>query len=480
MAYTGAAKSLVQVHSLRVPTGDWSDDDSTSALSYWPPGYPAAIALPVLAGATPIQGGRYVNVLAAALTAGAIFFLISAALGPTAGVAGVLVVFLTTAVADVHLSVLSEPLCIACILLTVVAMVYARDQLLLLGVLGAAAVMVRYVGGCAPAAVFTWTLLDDRFSFGRRVRRAMVAIAVPAVAVVAWLARTAAAPDRHGTPKFAVYGGWSETIHQAWTTIATWLTPLVPDGSIRNIGAAVVALLLLILLASTAHDTATAHLRRAPVAASRTSTILGASFVMALWYLIVLLASRLFVGGTIPFDWRILSPIITLLDVMVVVSVAYWWRAYHRPMHIILTVLALTWGVASGFSTVNDAIEAVTDGLDFASSDWRDSPTLAWVRANGNGHTLYSNWPPAVYFHTNRIARELPDSDEVRHDLRDFADALHESKGLIVAFNDSSPDVVSPDSLAKLLDLKRVAKFEDGAIWAAAPTSPASVSPAAF
>jgi hypothetical protein len=465
MAYTGAATSLVRNHTLRVPTGEWSGPDSTSALSYWPPGYPAAIAIPVAAGISPIQGGRYVNIAAAAITAATLFFLIAAALSPPAGIVGVLVVCATPAVLDVHLSILSEPLFIALLMLTVATMVYARDQLLLLGALATAAVMVRYAGACAPAAVVIWTLLDSRYAPSRRLRRALVTAIPPTLAIVAWIARTALAQDRHGTPKLAVYGHWTPTIQQARDTFTEWLIPLAPDGTPRQVATAIVALILTILLLATVRDTANSSHRHQSTPAARVATILGASFVMACWYLAVVCASRLFVGATIPLDWRILSPLIVLLELMIVVSLAYWWRAYHRPMHILVTVLALAWGIAAAVASSNDALEVVTDGSDFGTTAWHDSPTLAWVRAHGTGHTLYSNWPPAVYFHAHRIARELPDSDEIRHDLPDFADALRSSNGLIVGFKEPSPDVIAPDSIAKLLHLRPLATFPDGTIW---------------
>jgi 4-amino-4-deoxy-L-arabinose transferase-like glycosyltransferase len=153
MAYVGAATSLVRQGTLRVPTGEWSRSDSTSALSFWPPGYPAAIAVPVSAGMTAIQGARVVNVIAAAVTALTVTLLVGAAVGTAGGVVAALVLFITPAVFDVHYSVLSEPLFITCLVLTLAAMVYARDRLLLLGLLSAMTVMVRYVGACAPAAV---------------------------------------------------------------------------------------------------------------------------------------------------------------------------------------------------------------------------------------------------------------------------------------------------------------------------------------
>jgi hypothetical protein len=227
--------------------------------------------------------------------------------------------------------------------------------------------------------------------------------------------------------------------------------------------AIVVAVALLVLVAATMRDTAASRFRQREV--ERVAAVLNASWLLLFSYVLVLGASRLFVGGTIPFDWRILSPVIVLLEIIVVTSAAHWWRAYHLPVHIAIGAAALVWGVSSAWVTFDDASYAATEGSDFANVEWRQSPVLAWVRQSGNGHTLYSNWPPAVYFHTRRIARLLPDSTEVRDDFREFGETVRASNGVIVGFNEKSPDVVAPDSIAGLLGFRLIARFSDGAIW---------------
>lgn len=463
MAYVGVATSLHTRGTLRVPTSDWSRPDSTSALMLWPPGYPAAIAIPMMTGAPAIQSARVVNVFAAAVTAFVVTLLVAGAVGTPAGVVAALVVFTTPAIFDVHLSVLSEPLFIAILTLALATFVYARDGLFRLGVIGAAAVMTRYVGGSVAAAAVLWTLADQRYAWRRRFWRAVAVAAIPALVLGAWIARTAMAKDRHGDMVLAIYGRWSVTIGQMRDTLAQWLAPLAPEGLMRGTVAALLGFILFILVISTMRDTASSRFRQRP--AELIARIISASWVLIACYLGVACAARLLVGGTIPFDWRILSPVIVLLEIMIVVSVAHWWRAYHRPVHVLVSVLALAWIGMAASVTFNDAYAAATDGSDFAAEEWRMSPLIAWVQQNGRGHTLYSNWPPAVYFHAHRIARELPDSTDVRESLTEFGTVFRASNGVIVGFNERSPDVVAPDSIAGLLGLHPLARLQDGTVW---------------
>lgn len=464
MAYMGAATSLVQHGRMRVPTADWDRSDSTSSLSLWPPGFPAAIALPVALGVSPIQSARWINVLAASVTAGVVVLLIAAPLGYPAGVAGALIVFATQAVFDTHISVLSEPLFIALMLLLLLVMIHARDRLVLLGALATAIVMVRYAGAAAPAAVVVWALLDSRYDLRTRVRRATTVALLPSIAIVLWFTRTAVLPDRHATPELDLYGGWGATFSQARDTFAEWLAPLLADGTLQRCIALVMAIALAVFIITAASDTAGQRLRRMRVGG--VFSLISAASVLGVCYVLVVLASRAFIGGTIPLDWRILAPLIVLLEVAAVAAVAYWWRAYHFPMHAAIAVIAITWFGAAATVTVNDAVYAATEGSDFAGGEWRNSPLIAWVRDHAAGHPLYSNWPAALYFHANRIARELPDSIKPE-DVPPFGDQLRKDHGYVVAFDERSPDFVSPETLARVIGLHQVVRTADGTIWAA-------------
>lgn len=459
---------------MRVPTAEWNRTDSTSTLSLWPPGFPVAIALPVVLGASPVQSARWINILSAGVIAGTVVCIIAAPLGIWAGVIAAVVLFATQAVFDVHISVLSEPLFIAVMLLLLATMVYARDRLLLLSVLATTAVMIRYAGAAAPVAAVLWTLLDTRRDVRTRWRRAAGVALLPLIAIGAWFARTAMAPDRHATPKVHVYGGWGATLLGARDTLAEWLAPVISDGTVQRVLALAVALVLGGFILTAAVDTAGNRLRQLRV--SGVATILAAVSLLGACYIAVVLASRAFIGGTIPLDWRILAPLIVLLEIASVTSIAYWWRAYHFPVHAAIATLGMVWLVAATTVTANDAIYAATVGSDFATSSWRTSPLIAWVRVHGAGRPLYSNWPPALYFHAHRIARELPDSVDPA-DVSGFAERIRADHGYVVGFNERSPDFMSPFTLARRIGLREIARVADGSVWTADTTVAPTVVP---
>jgi hypothetical protein len=138
----------------------------------------------------------------------------------------------------------------------------------------------------------------------------------------------------------------------------------------------------------------------------------------------------------------------------------------RRAAAAVAAIGALAWGALSFASTDDNVTYALEEGSDFASLEWRDSPTLAWVRAHGAGHALFTNWPVAVYFHLGRASRDLPASLDSTT-LAEFAERLRRRNGVVVAFTAPSPDVASPDSIARRLALRPVARFSDGVVWEA-------------
>ncbi len=474
MAYLGVAKSIVEQGKLRVPTGDWDSRDSTSALSLWPPGYPAAVALPTALGLTPIQGARWVNIVAAAITAAAI---VAAARPGTwrDNVCGSGARRVRDA-SDIRRSHIDPE---RAALPRVAAARRPRDGSRARQ--AAAAWRSLRSGGhgalCRRCSTSGGSVLDTprspirHASEVRSERRWWRSL--PAIAIAIWFTRTALAPDRHHTPQLALYGNWSVTALQARDTLAEWLVPLVADGTVQRVIAVVLGIIIALFVITAARDTARDRLRGDRAGA--VATIIGASALLTAWYLSVLAISRAFVGGTIPFDWRILSPAILLIEIMLVTAVGYWWRAYHAPMRIAIAVVALVWIAAAATATVNDAVYTTTEGSDFAGSQWRSSPLIAWVRANGRGHELYSNWPPALYFHAGRIARELPDSTDAE-DMRGFADLIRRNHGYVVGFDERSPDFIAPTSLAARLGLTQIVRTSDGGIWEAPAAAPADTT----
>ena len=417
------------------------------------------MAVPRALGAGSLLSARIVNALAAFVTAAVLFLLFEGAAGTIAAIFGVSAVFVTTAFVGVHLSVLSEPLFLASLVLTLWAMVSAQRPFVA-GIPAALAAMVRYAGVCAPTAVVLWFFFTGRKSLRARFADAVQAAAVPAIVIAWWLARSARVGDNTGAPELGLNGNFGPTFREAAHTFADWLAPSIHPARLQLIVALTLAAGVIVAAFNGAR-----HL------SERARTILKADVLLLFTYALVLMSARVLVGSAIPFDFRLLAPAILLAEIAITLTLAGYFAGAGRVARWTTVIACALWFVASLSQSARDASEAVTEGSDFASSDWRSSPTLDWVRSKSAGWTLFSNWPPAIYFGTSRIARDTPQSLDTA-DLRDFAQILQHSHGALVAFSSGNPDYPPGDSIAHALGLVKLGQFADGSVWVTPGTQP--------
>lgn len=487
LAYVGSAESFARHGQLRIPTAHWDSGDSTSALSHFPPGLPLAIAVPVRLGMDPVQGSRLVSATAAFVTVATLAFLVGEATAPLAGILLATALFAMSAMQLVHLSVLSEPLFLAFLALTLAAMVRREDQPWLAGLWAALAALTRYAGIAAVGAVALWSVAR-RGTTGERLRRGMWALLPASVLQGLWFVRTKLVASASSIREIALYGDLGKSIREGATTLASWLLPdadgaLDPADAMPHHGAIAAvagALLVVIVLAGTARAL---RQRRAPGSAVDAShptaavRLVAASTLLVVCYLGLLIVSRLIADPGIPFDERILSPVIVLGTTIAATGITLWWRSTRAELpKIALCGALLGWWFGAASTMWVDASYVLAWGSDFAGDQWHRSELLAWGRANGRGHSLYSNWPVVAYFYLRRPARDVPRLNETNQ-LQEFADSVRANDGLVLAFDASGVEYVTVDSLAKVPGLRMVARLHDGAVFGPALDAATPVRP---
>ena len=477
--YMGAAESVAAHLEYRVPTADWASADSTSLLAHFPPGLSTVLALPVRLGMTAPQAGRLVNALAAAVTVTVLVLLVSGASTPLTGILFAVALFATDAMHQVHLSVLSEPLFLAWLALTLAAMTRAPDRPLRAGIPAALGALTRYAGVSLVGAAILWSLLQ-RAPLATRLRRAVVA-ALPAVLLQGvWVLRTRHAVGPTAIRHFAVYtDGLGATLAQGVETLRAWLVP-DPDAAVSPLPyhgwlAIAAGLVLLAVVTRGARQVwtetrpAAAH-DDVPVVDAR--RLIAASGLLLGCYLGVVLVSRLLADPMIPLDERLLAPALVLMTTIAATSIAHWWRAAHTTIARIAVCGALLgWLAASGSVTADDADYALTWGSDLAGDQWRRSELLAWARTDGATRPLYTNWPAAVYFHLHRPARQVPRSDDARA-LAAFADTVRVRDGRVLVFDVPDEEYATRAMLLQLRGLGIVARRQDGVVLAPVSAAP--------
>jgi hypothetical protein len=476
-SYIGAARSLASGRGYRIPITTWASPDSTAPLAHFPAGYPTAIAIPMWLGTAPLQSARLVNATAAFVELALAAWLVAIAAGELAALVLATALLVMPAFVEAHIPVLSEPLFLACFLATLAALhaaAVARSERERLawsfgsGCAAAAALMTRYVGISACGAATLWGALLPGTPRDR-LRRAAAATMPWLVLSIAWVVRTRHAGGPSAIRSIAPYGGIGDTLREGVATVVEWLVPLSPDDTLpgrRWIALAVLVLLLLAMVrgARLAHKTT---IRRGGSGDDPVLLVAGAS-LLGLAYAAVLIASRLLADPNIPFDERLLLPLFVLGVIVAATTIRYWWRAARIVPRVVCAALVLAWLVASYHVSSDDVDWATENGYDLAGDPWRSSALIAWARANAAAHVLYSNWPTAVVLQLGRPSHETPVTSDTTV-LEQFAAAVRDRQGIVLAFDIAAPDMIGPDALLRAPGLRLVARLADGSVFTATP-----------
>ena len=331
LAYLGAANSLAHGHGLRVPSSSWESADTTAPLVHFPPAFPAAIAIGIKAGASPIGSARIVEATAAAVTTVAMLLAANVAGGILATLLVLGLLASTPAILAVHGGILSEPLFLAILALFTWIMSRERrgmdrQRTILLGALAAAATLTRYAGvSLVVAAVFEawWNADGSRTpTWKQRAKRAMVAAEVPAFVLAIWVFTR---PHSEGAEKIREVGiytkGFGETLLGGVDTVERWIAPGVDSDTARAMAAVLVFVAVWALIIRTIRVARKGLLPASELRSYRATAIILVS------YLGVVLASRLLADPGIPLDNRILAPFFILVSLRVAVAMASFLRA---------------------------------------------------------------------------------------------------------------------------------------------------------
>jgi hypothetical protein len=450
--YLGAAESLAHSGTLRVPFAPYTSADSTAPLAQWPPGFPVAIAGPMVAGISAVTSARLVVAASAAVTV----WLIVLLLGSVWGAIAAIVLGLTASVVAVHLDVLSEPLFITATVATLVLMVTVPRRPLLYGIGAAVTVLIRYLGLAVVAACAVWAAIQPAPTLGVRARRAVMAALPGAVVYIAWAAvvRAGGQSVRYlHIDHFPV-----QTMRQFLGATLAWLGPDTLGNIPRVVRVGLKSVLLLAVLWV--------------LARTWRKRVVAGSILLAVACAALLLTAQL-LQGNVEFSDRTFAPVHALLDIGVVSAIAIWWQTTRK--HAVGVAAVIAWALVATGAVTALVRQARTEGFYHARVAIVHSPLWQWVSdsARTRPEALYSNDVADIYFLTHRPSRTMPwIVDSVT--ARQLAAALTRSPSLIiwasgytetVIFPELRPVVATPERLEAMLPLRRVAAFPEGIVW---------------
>lgn len=477
--YVSGARNLLAGLGFSRPAAD----GGIRLITHYPPGYSLVLAAMTGIGLDTLVAARW---LSSALFGTNIFligFLVyraSRSVIPALGAA--LLALGSPALIVVHTWVLSEPLFLTFTLLSLIGLSVCAERgragdIAGAGLATALAYLTRYVGFVLIASGVSALLVFGTGDFKRRLVRAAGYGAISALGPIVWAVRNLAVSGSVAYSAQQLHPPSLDRLVEAGNTVSLWLLPSRVPFEIRLIAAGVVIALLIVAGARLFGPGAGETRRRAE------SVHIGVLACLIVFYPLTLVGALTLVGGSIPLDDRILSP---LLVASIALAVLIAWSAYRqagksRVWRVGIALVALGFAAMTVVRAAGTVQRLHADGQGTAARAWRDSELVDWVRRLPEGVTLYSNELDVIYLYTGRQAFQVPirwdpvleaPRDDYAAQLSAMRDRLANQAAVLVLFDTIAAQSAFLPPREELTDgLLVVFQTSDGAAYSASPSA---------
>ena len=416
IAYIAGARSIAAGDGYREA---WLE--SNQPVTHFPPAFPSVLAFFGFLGIDPLHAARYVNAFLFFLTAG-LLGILAWRMTPslTAGLVLAGLFILCGDLLQVHAMAMSEPLFIFLSLLSfwMFDLYFERHHhwlwLIACGTFAGMAYLTRY-SGLALVATFVVALLILHKSWKQRFVSTAIFIAATLPWILGWTIRNRAVAGNSTNRVLAWHPLTSEnlriglrTVADAFFPIAAWRDAAIKQPIIIEILIALILGALLVWLAIRAWKYVSESQPTSRDEGSGNTSKEVISFTTGLYifaYLASIVVSMLMFDAATKFKLRILAPVfVSLLILLIYFGIGL--RNKNRPFIIVMTFVFLSISIYKQVETIHFLSKG---GLGYASFQWYDSKTMAYLREIPDDLSIYTNEPAAVYLYTGRGARVLPD-----------------------------------------------------------------------
>lgn len=453
VAYLSGARDLAQ------------HGDLAKLPAHWPPGYPLLLAAAAKVCADITLGARLLHAVLFALNA-----LLLAALARHATRHAALACVLTfllllqPPLLQPHLVLWSEPAFLALVFADLLLLLHWAHQpptaarVAALGAVAGLALLQRYAGAYLIALnVLAWLLSYAPGEWWRRLRAAAACALVAGLPLLAWLGWRSTHAGAAEVRTLAWHPAGLSALRAMGTTLAGWFG--LPATAAWPALAALLGLC------------AYAWWRRPPLATRhRLARLLSLG---AVCYLGILWLSASLFDANIPFDSRVLLPLLPTAALLMVGAAR---PVIERPASLLPAVGVVAALALAAGDGVRLWLTSRHDGLGLASRPLQQMPVLRVLAGFPRTWHVASNGPELFVVHLDRRAQMLPyglDLKTQRHnpDFGRQMDAMAASADAIVLFRvmDFRHYLPPPEMVDRLPGFRRSYDAADATIWLRQP-----------
>jgi hypothetical protein len=443
--YLGGAENILEGHGYSRTSGG----GEIKPITVNPPFYPMTVAAVSLLGFTFIKSGWIISLasfLINAVLIGAILRKLTHS--DLMAIFGAALFVVSDSFIAAHTFALTEPLFITLSLGTVYCLAVFLDQgkiwtLILSAVLVNLSYLTRYIG-VANLAVGVLSLLVFLPGWREKIRNSLIILGVSLIGGIVWLVRNMLAAGTAANRSIGFHPLTADKIREGVVTFWSWLLP--ERFNLVNRMPIFWDLLTYALLAGLVVGAAFVWIR----ALNKKKTEIGSSkslaLIIAAWavaYFGALLFSLTFADASTALENRILAPMFVFLLMLLVYGLGRWLSTPVKSLMLAGLAVTVFIFLSLAYDGRREVIDLHVDGQGYASSYFRNSPTIEAVKNLPEDMILYSNRVPAINLLAERNAYALlapvdPLTREQRPDYQEtllsIRERLLDGKVMVVAF----------------------------------------------
>ncbi|MCK5708382.1 MAG: glycosyltransferase family 39 protein [Candidatus Aureabacteria bacterium] len=376
----------------------------------------------------------------------------------------------------IHAMALSEPLFIFLCLATILSFIKYLEKgssfvLIFTAVLSSMAFLTRYAGISLFFACLAGIFILDKINWKKRIKNSMIFIVINLIPILLWISRNVSLAGNAFNRKLSFHALSSFETGLALNSFSRWI---LPPGYPTKISAILfplffvgISILIIFIFLTKKSGTKKAQ--------SELSFML--IFIFSYLYLVVF--SFMFIDASIPFSYRMLSPLYLPFFMFITIPAYFLKNVSGKFVPVLKTFLIITFVLFSMsyiYTAFKFVSESFRDGIGLNSKIWHTSEIINTVKSLPSEVPIYTNGRSILSFHTKKTVKGIPhiyhsktkkENENFKQEMRNMVHDLSSHNGIIVYINQINWKRYMPreKDLQKVLKLHYLQKDSLGSIY---------------
>lgn len=314
-------------------------------------------------------------------------------------------------------------------------------------------ILTRYIGVSILAIGILVLILDNKYSFGRRIKNIFLFSAIASCPLLGWMVRNEFVASSTTSRKFGFTFIQMIDLDPFIKQITSWILPV--SYTIHRMRLLLIGMCFIGFVVLTIYIII---MKRKKF--SEEFNLLILFLLHNLIYPLVVIATMVFIIPSIStVDERIMIPLLISSLILFAFILVYAWNTQKWFLRIIC-LLIFIWMIVYNLPQQIETIKTLhSDGQGYAARIWQESAAIVYLKRMPTD-MIYTNDFQALYFMADKNACILPNNEET---LVQMQENIHRENGSVVIIGDHLPEFLPIEDMVEGMSL--VKEFPDVRIF---------------